>query len=125
MFGSQVIDVAIGMVFVYLLLSLVCSAANELIETVMKNRAAKLEEGIRSLLNDDGLANQLYNHTLVSGLYTKTKGETVLHSFAHICSRTPEHRSSGCHFDGRRIKPRASGARHGCQPASQSRSRLD
>ena len=83
MFGSQVIDVAIGMVFVYLLLSLVCSAANELIETVMKNRAAKLEEGIRSLLNDDGLANQLYNHTLVSGLYTKTKGKP-----SYIPSRT-------------------------------------
>ncbi|HEX5705010.1 MAG TPA: hypothetical protein VFX97_17565 [Pyrinomonadaceae bacterium] len=83
MFGSQVIDVAIGMVFVYLLLSLVCSAANELIETVMKNRAAKLEEGIRSLLNDEGLANQVYNHTLVSGLYTKAKGKP-----SYIPSRT-------------------------------------
>lgn len=83
MFGSQVIDVAIGMVFVYLLLSLVCSAANELIETILKNRAKKLEEGIRSLLNNESLADQVYNHTLVSGLYTKKKGKP-----SYIPSRT-------------------------------------
>ena len=83
MFGSQVIDVAIGMIFVYLLLSLVCSAANELIETILKNRAKKLEEGIRSLLNNEALANQVYNHTLVSALYTKTKGKP-----SYIPSRT-------------------------------------
>lgn len=83
MFGSQVIDVAIGMVFVYLLLSLVCSAANELIETILKDRAKKLEEGIRSLLNNEELANKVYNHTLVSALYTKTKGKP-----SYIPSRT-------------------------------------
>ncbi|MGZ5436846.1 MAG: hypothetical protein ACXWID_02705 [Pyrinomonadaceae bacterium] len=73
MFGSQVIDVAIGMVFVYLLLSLVCSAANELIETFLKNRAKKLEAGIRSLLNNDALADQIYKHPLVSGYFDKRK----------------------------------------------------
>ncbi len=34
MFGSTVLDVAIGLVFVFLLLSLICSAASELIELV-------------------------------------------------------------------------------------------
>ena len=32
MFNTTVIDVVIGLVFVYLLLSLMCSAANEMIE---------------------------------------------------------------------------------------------
>lgn len=73
MFGSQVVDVAIGMVFVYLLLSLVCSAANELIETILKNRAKQLEKGIRSRLNNVGLAQKIYDHALVSGLYASDR----------------------------------------------------
>ena len=42
MFGSALLDVAIGMVFVFLLLSLICSAFNELLETRLKNRAGDL-----------------------------------------------------------------------------------
>ena len=41
MFGSALLDVAIGMVFVFLLLSLICSAFNELLETRLKNRAGE------------------------------------------------------------------------------------
>ena len=51
MFNSTILDVAIGMIFVYLLLSLMCSAANELIELWLKNRAADLERGL-SLAGD-------------------------------------------------------------------------
>ncbi len=48
MFGSQILDVAIGMIFVFLLLSLMCSALNEIIEAKLKNRAKSLET-IKSL----------------------------------------------------------------------------
>jgi len=75
MFNSNVLDVAIGMIFVYLLLSLMCSAANEVIELWLKNRAADLERGLRELLKDDagtGLVKSLYSHHLVNGLF---KGE--------------------------------------------------
>ncbi len=44
MFGSELLDVVIGMVFVFLLLSLICSAVNELLETRLKNRAGDLEK---------------------------------------------------------------------------------
>jgi len=50
MFNTTILDVAIGMIFIYLLLSLLCSAANEMIEHVLKNRARDLERGIRELL---------------------------------------------------------------------------
>jgi len=50
MFGSELLDVVIGMVFVFLLLSLICSAVNELLETRLKNRAGDLEKGITGLL---------------------------------------------------------------------------
>ena len=72
MFNSTILDVAIGMIFVYLLLSLMCSAANELIELWLKNRAADLERGLRELLKDkdgSGLVNDLYSHQLVNGLF--------------------------------------------------------
>ena len=36
MFNTSILDVAIGMIFIYLLLSLLCSATNELIELLMR-----------------------------------------------------------------------------------------
>jgi hypothetical protein len=75
MFGSSLLDVAIGMIFVYLLLSLICSALNEIIESWLKKRASYLEQGIRQLLDDPsgkGLALKLYKHPLVSSLFPGT-----------------------------------------------------
>jgi hypothetical protein len=60
------------MIFTYLLLSLICSAINELIERQLKNRASDLEQGIRELLDDKdgtGMATQLYQHGMVNGLF--------------------------------------------------------
>ena len=42
MFNSNILDVAIGMIFIYLLRSLMCSAANEIIELMLKKRAIDL-----------------------------------------------------------------------------------
>jgi len=67
MFGSAIIDVAIGVVFVYLLLSLVVTASQELIETVIKLRAAHLAKGIEKLLGN-GKATEFFNHALIKGL---------------------------------------------------------
>src|SRR5260370_37288431 len=72
MFGSAMLDVAIGMIFVYLLLSLISSAIKEGIESWVKKRAIDLEKGVRELLNDHtgtGLAKQLFNHPFISSLY--------------------------------------------------------
>jgi hypothetical protein len=69
MFNSQILDVAIGMIFVYLLLSLMCSAANEIIESLLKKRAKHLEEGLGELLQNKELVAKVYNHSLVNGLF--------------------------------------------------------
>src|SRR6267378_3643573 len=69
MFGSTVIDIAIGLVFVYLLLSLICSAVNEIIERFAKYRASDLERGIKELLHDQAWVDQIYKHPLVNGLF--------------------------------------------------------
>ncbi len=72
MFGSTLLDIVIGLIFVYLLLSLICSALNEVIEACLKKRASDLERGIRELLHEErgtGLLKAFYEHPLVSGLF--------------------------------------------------------
>ena len=67
------LDVAIGIVFVFVLLSTVCSAIREGIEAKLKTRAAYLERGIRELLHDvdgKGLAHSFFNHPLIFALYS-------------------------------------------------------
>ena len=72
MFGSRILEVAIGIIFIFLLVSMICSAIREGIESWVKSRSAFLEQGIRELLHDRhavGVARSLYTHPLVYGLY--------------------------------------------------------
>ena len=52
--GNTAIDVAIGLAFVYLLFSVLCSAVQEAIAGALDWRSATLEAGLRNLLEDDG-----------------------------------------------------------------------
>jgi len=75
MFGSQVLEVAMGLVLMYLLLSLVSASIREGIEACWKARAGDLQRGIRELLQDekgDGLTKALYDHPLLYGLFKGT-----------------------------------------------------
>src|SRR5688572_3729071 len=72
MLGSTILESAIGMVLIFLLMSLICSALREAIESVLKHRASDLHRGIRELLQDrqgTGLVRELYSHPLVYGLF--------------------------------------------------------
>jgi hypothetical protein len=72
MFGSVILDVAIGLILVYLLLSLIASAIREGIEAWLKTRSVHLERGIRELLHDPSgttLASDFYNHPLIYSLF--------------------------------------------------------
>jgi hypothetical protein len=71
MFGSSILEVAIGVTFVYLLISLICTALNEAIASLLDKRGRNLFEGIKNLLNDPtftGLAQQVYNHGLIGSI---------------------------------------------------------
>ena len=72
MLDLRMIDVAIGIIFIYLLISIVCSAIRESIEALFNKRAAYLELAVRELLNDpqgDSLAKKFYHHPLTTVLY--------------------------------------------------------
>jgi hypothetical protein len=64
------LDVAIGMVLIYSLLSLICSTINEGVSSFFSLRAATLQKGLENLLGP-GLAKDVYDHHLVQGLVQK------------------------------------------------------
>jgi hypothetical protein len=77
--SSGLIEVAIGLAFVYLLLSLLCSVVNEWMAGILASRAKNLERGIRSLFTDgefekskQSLTDALYDHGLIQSLYTQS-----------------------------------------------------
>ena len=49
LFGSTILEVAIGLLFVYLVVSLLCSAIGEYIEAKYNNRARYLRRGTLSM----------------------------------------------------------------------------
>ena len=69
MFGSTILDVALGLIFSFLMISLVTSAVTETIASALLWRANTLLDGVKELLNDQhftGLALQIYNHAAVN-----------------------------------------------------------
>jgi hypothetical protein len=68
MIGMPILDVAIGLSFIYLLLALICSAVNETIAGLTQRRADMLKDGLARLLHDTGLRDRLYQHPLIRGL---------------------------------------------------------
>ena len=73
MFGSTILDVAAGIIFGFLAISLFTSAAVEAINSLFNVRVKNLRTGIMALVNDPdftGLAKELYAHALISPLGT-------------------------------------------------------
>lgn len=76
--GSVLIEVGIGLAYLYLLLALLCTAINEAIAQILSLRAANLVRGLRLMLDDErvttfsgafltGRAKTLLEHGLIGG----------------------------------------------------------
>jgi hypothetical protein len=78
MFGSEVIDVAVGIALLFLFMSVIATALREIMENFMKSRSKDLERGIKELLSTpnapSSLVNDLYRHPIIASLY---KGDHV------------------------------------------------
>ncbi len=84
--SSAILDVAIGIAFVYLFLSLICSVVNEGIAAVLSLRSKNLVAGIDSLLSGTKLPD---GRAVVELLYS------------HGSDSRPVQRSAeGCHCEG-------------------------
>ncbi|MBZ5574657.1 MAG: hypothetical protein LAO09_22605, partial [Acidobacteriia bacterium] len=77
MSGWPILDVAIGLAFVYLLLSTICTALTEGITTQLRSRSKYLERGIATLLGDaKGAKDEFYSHRVISS-FTNGEGDSV------------------------------------------------
>lgn len=71
MFGSNLLDVALGLTFVYLLFSLLVTVVNELIATYTRMRAKNLEAAISRMVFTGDFKNKFYEHPLIKSLVKK------------------------------------------------------
>ncbi|MEO8607391.1 MAG: hypothetical protein ABI690_05895, partial [Chloroflexota bacterium] len=65
MLDSQIVDVAIGMIFVFSLLSILVTQINTLILNVLNLRAQQLKEGLINLVTDKELQAKMLAHPLI------------------------------------------------------------
>jgi hypothetical protein len=71
---STVLSLAIGLIFVWLVLSLAVMNIEEWIVSKLQWRSKMLESTIRNLLADPGLTDQFYNHPLIRSLFSGYDG---------------------------------------------------
>jgi hypothetical protein len=72
LFGSEILDVGIGLALLFLFMSLIATALRELIENILKSRSKNLERGITELLNTgnkSNLVSAFYTHPIIASLY--------------------------------------------------------
>lgn len=96
-----ILDIAIGLIFIYLILSLLASEIQELITTVLQWRAVHLKKSIEILLAGDAtkseeesvikLVNDLYEHPLIKSVNQEAKGflTTLPRKFVWFLSSLP------------------------------------
>ena len=66
MFNGTVLDVAVGLIFVFLMLSVACSLVNERIQSFFDRRAKMLQAAIEGMLGPE--AKDLIAHPLIQAL---------------------------------------------------------
>ena len=66
--SARVLEVAIGLAFVFLLLSALVSSLNELLSWIFSLRAKSLSTGLSAMLQDETLKNVVYEHSLIKSL---------------------------------------------------------
>jgi len=88
LFNSTILDVIIGLIFVYLLLSIMCTAANEWVAAMTRRRGKMLKKGLTQLLAaqptagaadaPDALLREFYAHPLIKSMMHDTNHPTYL-----------------------------------------------
>ena len=83
MLDFSALDVAVGLFFLWFVLSLICSALNEIISSTLRWRAKTLGVGIENLLSGTyaptkegtDLAQEVYDHPLIQSLVKPSQGK--------------------------------------------------
>ena len=106
MLDHPIVDVALGLILLYTVLSLFASVVKEWISTFLGLRAKNLEKGIQTLIGPD-YASKLYRAP--AGKHAGNREEAaVLHRLGNVCvgTRRPARPRRGgpiqCRYRGRR-----------------------
>jgi hypothetical protein len=89
MFGSQILEVGIGLILVFLIVSLILTAVRESLEAWSKTRARDLEVALAELLDDPGgqLRAEFFDHPLVYGLFRGKITPTVFDADGKVANK--------------------------------------
>ncbi len=80
MFDHIIVEVALGLAAVYLVFSLLCSTLVEFIAGLLSLRGKQLERGIRYLVEDEQMSENLLNHPILSKLSDKYRKASYIPS---------------------------------------------
>ncbi len=108
---SYILDIVIGLFFIYTILSLLASEAQELIATLLQWRAVHVKQSIEGLLNGNEeeefdqakeLANKIYNNPLIKDINHSAKGgvEKFLRGFGDLLGKKTDGVFGKNHFSG-------------------------
>ncbi|WP_130907540.1 hypothetical protein [Pseudomonas sp. Sample_16] len=73
MFGSGILDTVIGLIFIFLLVSMLVTIINEMIAAALMSRAKWLRLGIDRLIGSEWM-EKVYAHPLIEGTARKRLG---------------------------------------------------
>jgi hypothetical protein len=80
MFDHIIVEVALGLAAVYLVFSLLCSTLVEFIAGLLSLRGKQLERGIRYLVEDERMSDNLLSHPILSKLSDKYRKASYIPS---------------------------------------------
>jgi hypothetical protein len=69
---TTIIQVAIGIIFVWVVLAVITSQVQEWVASILAWRANFLESAIEQMLGNPEVKNKLYKHPLIQGLYSNS-----------------------------------------------------
>jgi len=84
MFLEEILELAIGLIFMWLVMSIAAMQIQEWIANQLKWRSQELEKAITNLLGDRKLASEFYNHPIIAGL----RKSPASHAAANTKSRS-------------------------------------
>ncbi|WP_020470364.1 hypothetical protein [Zavarzinella formosa] len=99
MFNSVMLETGIGLIFVFLLLSLVCTAAKEVLESWLRMRARSLELGLQEMLTD--YANDKWKQSKGIAAAPNTEGAPALPAQQNLVEKLYNHPLICCLFRGK------------------------
>jgi hypothetical protein len=83
LFNSTILEIAIGVVFVYLLLSILCTSANEWVASMTKRRGEMLRKGIRQLLENQPIPGKTDPQAFLTAFYAHPLIASLIHDKNH------------------------------------------